>query len=158
MLGCMKRNSQLSGVLHVLLHMADRHAPMTSESLAKAMDTNPVVIRRILGGLREQGYVRSEKGHGGGWTLDCDLSRVTLRDIYSALGCPPLLAMSNRTDAPGCLVEQSVNAALDQTFREAETLLLARLGEVTLATLSNQLRGRLPRGARARELEVVHAS
>ena len=81
MLGCMKRNSQLSGVLHVLLHMADRGEPMTSESLAKAMDTNPVVIRRILGGLRDQGYVRSEKGHGGGWTLACDLARVTLRDI-----------------------------------------------------------------------------
>jgi DNA-binding IscR family transcriptional regulator len=154
----MKRNSQLSGVLHVLLHMADRDAPMTSESLAKAMDTNPVVIRRILGGLREHGYVRSEKGHGGGWTLACDLSRVTLRDIYGALGCPPLLAMSNRTESPGCLVEQAVNAALGQAFRDAEAVLLARLGEVTLATLSAQLRGRLPRGARARDVEVAHAS
>jgi DNA-binding IscR family transcriptional regulator len=154
----MKRNSQLSGVLHVLLHMADRGEPMTSESLAKAMDTNPVVIRRILGGLRDRGYVRSEKGHGGGWTLACDLARVTLRDIYSALGCPPLLAMSNRTESPGCLIEQAVNAALDQAFRDAEALLLTRLGEVTLATLGDQLRGRLPRGARARNLEVAHAS
>ena len=154
----MKRNSQLSGVLHVLLHMADREGPMTSESLAKAMNTNPVVIRRILGGLRDQGYVRSDKGHGGGWTLACDLSQVTLRDIYAALGCPPLLAMTNRTESPGCLVEQAVNAALDQAFRDAEALLLTRLGEVTLGTLSNQLRGRLPRGARSRDVEVVHAS
>ena len=154
----MKRNSQLSGVLHVLLHMGDRNEPMTSESLAKAMDTNPVVIRRILGRLRDQGYVRSEKGHGGGWTLDCDLARVTLRDIYSALGCPPLLAMSNRTESPGCLVEQAVNAALDDAFRDAEAVLLTRLGEVTLATLSTQLRGRLPRGARPRHLETAHAS
>ena len=158
MLGYMKRNSQLSGVLHVLLHMADRDEAMTSESLAKAMDTNPVVIRRILGGLRDQGYVRSEKGHGGGWSLACDLARVTLRDIYVALGCPPLLAMSNRTESPGCLVEQAVNAALDQAFRDAETLLLTRFSEVTLATLVNQLRGRLPRGARSRDMEVAHAS
>lgn len=154
----MKRNSQLSGVLHVLLHMADRDQPMTSESLAKAMDTNPVVIRRILAGLRDQGYVNSEKGHGGGWTLACDLSRVTLLDIYSALGCPPLLAMSNRSESPGCLVEQAVNNALDQAFRDAETLLLTRLGQVTLAALSDELRGRLPRGARSRDLEVAHAS
>ena len=63
----MKRDSRLSGVLHVLLHMAEHDGPLTSDILAKAMDTNPVVIRRILGGLREQGYVRSEKGHGGGW-------------------------------------------------------------------------------------------
>jgi DNA-binding IscR family transcriptional regulator len=153
----MKRNSQLSGVLHVLLHMADRDGPMTSESLALAMDTNPVVIRRILAGLRKRGYVQSEKGHGGGWKLGCDLASMTLRDVYTALGCPPLLAMSNRTEAPGCLVEQAVNGALDQAFRDAEALLLARLGEVTLAELHDELRGRLPRGG-AHDLEIVHAS
>ena len=76
--------------------------------MAKAMDTNPVVIRRVMAGLREQGYVRSEKGHGGGWTLACDLSKVTLRDIYTALGSPSLLAIGNRTETPGCLVEEAV--------------------------------------------------
>ena len=130
-------------MLHVLLHMAERSGPATSETLAKAMNTHPVVIRRIMAGLRDRGYVRSEKGHGGGWTLSCDLSEVTLRDIYTALGSPPLLAMGNRTEAPGCLVEQAVNAALDQTFRDAEALLLSRLGEVTLATLSADLHDRL---------------
>ena len=139
----MRRDSRLSGVLHVLLHMAQHEGPVTSEVLAKAMETNPVVIRRILGGLREHGYVRSEKGHGGGWTLSCDLSKVTLRDIYAALGSPSLLAMSNRTEAPGCLVEQAVNAALDQAFHDAEALLLSRLGEVTLAMLGEDLRQRV---------------
>lgn len=132
----MKRDSRLSGVLHVLLHLAEQQGPVTSEVLAKAMATNPVVIRRIMAGLRERGYIRSEKGHGGGWTLACDLSAVTLRDVYTALGCPSLLAMGNRTEAPGCLVEQAVNAALGRAFQEAEALLLARLGEVTLAALS----------------------
>jgi DNA-binding IscR family transcriptional regulator len=133
----------LSGVLHVLLHMAERSGPATSAMLAKAMDTNPVVIRRIMAGLRDQGYVRSEKGHGGGWTLACDLSEVTLRDIYTALGSPSLMAMGNRTEAPGCLVEQAVNAALNQTFHDAEALLLSRLGEVTPAMLSADLHDRL---------------
>ncbi len=115
---------------------------MTSETLAKSMDTNPVVIRRIMAGLRDQGYVRSEKGHGGGWTLVCDLSKVTLRDIYTAIGSPALLAIGNRAEAPDCRVEQAVNAALGQTFDEAEALLLSRLGEVTLAMLSEDLRSR----------------
>jgi len=154
----MKRNSQLSGVLHVLLHMAERDGPMTSEALARAMDTNPVVIRRIMAGLRDRGYVRSEKGHGGGWTLARDLSKVTLRDIYNAIGCPPLLAIGNRTESPGCLVEQEVNAALGDAFREAESLLLSRFGEVTLAMLSEALRGRLPRRGRPHDLETAHAS
>jgi DNA-binding IscR family transcriptional regulator len=126
----------------VLLHMAQRSEPVTSETLAKSMDTHPVVIRRIMAGLRDQGYVRSEKGHGGGWTLVCDLSKVTLRDIYTAIGSPALLAIGNRTEAPGCRVEQAVNAALGQTFDEAEALLLSRLGEVTLAMLSEDLRSR----------------
>jgi DNA-binding IscR family transcriptional regulator len=107
------------------------------------MDTNPVVIRRVMAGLRDLGYVRSEKGHGGGWTLVCDLSKVTLRDVYIALGSPALLAIGNRTEAPGCLVEQAVNAALDQAFGDAEALLLSRFGEVTLAMLSDDLRKRL---------------
>jgi Rrf2 family protein len=135
----MRRDSRLSGVLHVLLHMAEHRGPVTSEVLAKAMHTNPVVLRRVMAGLRDQGFVRSEKGHGGGWTLARDLSQITLRDIYAALGSPLLFAIGNRTDTPDCLVEQAVNAALDATFRDAETLLLARLGEVTLAMLSTDV-------------------
>jgi Rrf2 family protein len=153
----MRRDSRLSGVLHVLLHMAEQGGPVTSEALAKAMDTNPVVIRRTMAGLRNQGYVRSDKGHGGGWTLACDLSKVTLRDIYTALGSPSLLAMGNRTEAPGCLVEQAVNAALNRTFHDAEALLLSRLGEVTLAELSADLHERLvARGvSRTKPLETA---
>ena len=131
---------------------------MTSEALSRAMDTNPVVIRRIMAGLRDHGYVRSARGHGGGWTLAHDLSRVTLRDIYTAIGCPPLLAIGNRTESPGCLVEQEVNAALGEAFHDAEALLLARLADVTLASLSNALRGRLPRRGRPHDLEAAHAS
>jgi DNA-binding IscR family transcriptional regulator len=139
----MKRDSRLSGVLHVLLHMAEADGPVTSEVLAVAMQTNAVVIRRIMAGLREAGFVRSEKGHGGGWTFACDPEAVTLRDIYDALGKPSLLAMGNRTEAPGCLVEQAVNAALSDAFAQAEALLLDRLGDVTLAMLSADFHARM---------------
>ena len=154
----MKRDSRLSNVLHVLLHMADQSGPVTSEVLAKAIDTNPVVIRRVMAGLRDQGYVRSGKGHGGGWTLACDLSKVTLRDIHTALGSPAVLAMSNRAEAPGCLVEQAVNAALNQAFEDAEALLLQRLGRVTLAKLSADLHERINARGGSHHLENVHAS
>lgn len=155
----MNRDSRLSGVLHVLLHMAEQDGPVTSEMLAKAMSTNPVVIRRIMAGLREQGYVRSEKGHGGGWTLACNLSRVTLLDIYTALGSPTLLAIGNRTQTPDCLVEQAVNASLEPAFREAERVLLARLGKVTLAKLSADVRTRqAARGESTLSWEHVHES
>jgi DNA-binding IscR family transcriptional regulator len=139
----MRRDSRLSSVLHTLLHIAEQRAPVTSEVLAKVMNTNPVVVRRTMAGLREQGYVRSEKGHGGGWVLGCDLSQVTLRDIFVALGSPSLLGIGNRTESPGCLVEQAVNAVLNDAFDDAEALLLKRLENVTLATLSADFRERL---------------
>lgn len=152
----MKRDSKLSGVLHVLLHMAEYQRPVTSEVLAKAMGTNPVVVRRVMGGLRERGYVRSEKGHGGGWEIACDLSKVTLRHIYDAIGKPSLLAMSNRTEMPGCIVEQAVNASMNKAFHDAEELLLKRFGEVSLAMLSEDFHKRaLERGATF-DLETAH--
>jgi DNA-binding IscR family transcriptional regulator len=138
--------------------MAQRPEPMTSEVLARSMDTNPVVIRRILAGLREQGYVESEKGHGGGWTLSCDLSKVTLRDIYDALSSPSLLAIGNRTEAPGCLVEAAVNARLSRSFHDAEELLLARFDEVTLAMLNDDVRARLGARSSLQRLEHGHQS
>jgi len=141
----MKRDSRLSGVLHVLLHMAEHEGPSTSESLARAMQTNPVVVRRIMAGLRERGFVRSEKGHGGGWTLARDLKEITLRDVHDAIGSPALLAIGNRTESPGCLVEQAVNAALADSFQDAEALLLARFGSITLKALHADFHARLAR-------------
>lgn len=132
----MKRDSKLSGVLHVILHMADAREPITSEKLAQAMNTHPVVVRRVMAGLREAGLVRSEKGHGGGWTIACDLTRTTLLDIYRAVGAPTLVALGFDEEQPTCLVARAVNTALEGASREAEQLLLARFAEITLATLA----------------------
>jgi DNA-binding IscR family transcriptional regulator len=156
MISYMRRDGRLSGVLHVLLHLAQPGGPVTSEVLARAMSTNPVVIRRIMAGLRDQGYVRSAKGHGGGWTLACDLTKVTLRDVYAALGSPALLAIGNRTETPGCLVEEAVNAALDQAFQDAEARLLSRLAKVTLARLGADVRGRLAARGGSGHREMRH--
>jgi DNA-binding IscR family transcriptional regulator len=139
----MSRDSRLSGVLHVLLHMAEHQGPVTSKSLAEIMLTNPVVIRRIMAGLRERGTVRSEKGHGGGWTIARKLDEITLRDIYESIGAPPLFAIGNRSESPDCAVEQAVNAVLDTSLRKAEALLLRAFGEVTLGQLSADFHHRL---------------
>lgn len=144
----MKRDSKLSGVLHVLLHMLFTKGPATSEQLAKMMETNPVVVRRVMAGLREQGFVASAKGHGGGWTVVCDPAKVTLADIYKAVGEPPLVALGHRSDNPECLVEQAVNHALDATFREVEALFQAKLASVTLADLSRDFNRRLAKRGR----------
>lgn len=139
----MKTNSQLSDVLHVLLHMAEGDGPVPSEDLAAAMKTNPVVLRRLMGGLRDAGFVVSEKGHGGGWALSCALDRITLGDVYQALGAPKLVSLGFREDNPSCLVALAVNEALAGAMQEAEALLLRRFGAVSLATLSADFHRRM---------------
>lgn len=141
----MKTNSQLSDVLHVLLHMAEGEGPATSEALAAAMRTNPVVLRRLMTGLREAGFVTSAKGHGGGWVLSCPLERITLRDVHEALGAPRLVSLGFREDRPECLVAQAVNESLGVAVQEAEAALLKRLGAVTLAALSRDFHRRMVR-------------
>ncbi|HTV67265.1 MAG TPA: Rrf2 family transcriptional regulator [Rhizobiaceae bacterium] len=150
----MKRDSRLSAVLHALLHMSVYDRPITSAELALWMSTNAAVVRRTMAGLREAGYVRSEKGHGGGWEIACDLEQVTLRDIYDALGKPTLFAMGAHIERPTCLVEQAVNHALADAFAEAEALLIKRLGTVSLAALARHIGHGLAEHARAMSAKV----
>lgn len=116
--------------------MAEHDGPMTSEALGKCLGTNPVVVRRTMGLLREAGFVTSDRGHAGGWRIAVDLSTVTLRHLHEALGEPAIFALGNRNERPQCLVEQSVNAALDEAFADAEALLMERFAQITLATLA----------------------
>ena len=138
----MRTDSRLSRMLHALIHMDRHEGALTSEHLAQMLSTNAVVVRRTMAGLRDQGIVRSEKGHGGGWALSRGLGEITLLDIYRALGDPRLFAIGLADDAPSCLVEQAVNAAVADTLSAAEALVIARFGEVTLADIARDFDAR----------------
>jgi Rrf2 family protein len=139
----MRRDSRLSRMLHVLLHLGHHGGPATSEQIARMLGTNPVVVRRTMAGLRNAGYVRSAKGHGGGWALARELKDVTLQQVYEAIGEPALFAVGPSVDNPGCVVEQAVNAAVNDALQRAEELLVRRLGEVTLADLARDFARRM---------------
>jgi DNA-binding IscR family transcriptional regulator len=125
-------------MLHALLHMARRDGPVTSEVVARMLETNPVVVRRTMAGLRSAGFVRSVKGHGGGWQIDCDLREVSLLDVHRAIGGPKVFAIGNASQNPSCAVERIVNVALEKSLAQAEALLLERLGQVRLSDLANE--------------------
>jgi DNA-binding IscR family transcriptional regulator len=126
-----------------MLHMAARGEPMTSEALAECLHTNAVVVRRTMAALRDADFVRSESGHGGGWSIARDLDMMTLRDVNVALGQPPLFAVSEGSGASDCLVEQTVHGALGGAFLEAQTVMMERLRVVTLAQLAADFQRRL---------------
>ncbi|SHN09262.1 Rrf2 family transcriptional regulator [Phytopseudomonas punonensis] len=138
----MRNDTRLSRMLHVLIHM-DRHEQRTtSETIARMLETNPVVVRRTMGLLRDKGYVTSDKGHNGGWALAKPLTEITLLDIHQALGSQSIFSIGLATDHPTCLVEQAVNQALENAFDEAQQLLLQRLGSITVASLADDFDAR----------------
>lgn len=132
----MRTDSKLSRMLHVLLHMARNNKTYTSDEIAQMLVTNPVVIRRTMAGLKKAGFIHSEKGPKGGWSLVEDLSKITLFDIYNAVGEPTIFAMGNERANPDCAVERVVNAALDDAMNQAQTILLTELKATTLADLA----------------------
>jgi DNA-binding IscR family transcriptional regulator len=147
----MRSDNRLSRVLHVLIHMHQHPGPMTSEALAAMLGTNAVVMRRTMAGLRDAGLVKSDKGHGGGSMLVRDLADVTLRDVYDALGSPPVFALGFAEDTPQCLVEQVVNESLADALADAEAALLARFGAISLKDLADKFQQRAANtGHRAR--------
>lgn len=135
----MPTDNRLSRMLHVLIHMDHIGGPVTSDTISRMLDTNPVVVRRTMAGLRAAGYLTSVKGHGGGWTLARPLDEVTLRDIHDALGAPRIFAIGLADDNPLCLIEQAANHALKDALDDAEQRLLKRFGEVTIGELSRHV-------------------
>lgn len=132
----MKRNSRLSASLHALVHMAQvPERPMTSEDIAGWLHTNPVVVRRMVAGLRDAGIVSTARGHGGGWTLARPASSITLADVAAALD-ESFLSINTEPENPSCLVEKSVMRHLDGFRLEVEQLLAERLSKMTIADIA----------------------
>ena len=155
----MKRNGKLLVALHALVHL-ERHSdePVTSETLAACQDTNPVVIRRTMGLLRDGGLVRSVKGPGGGWNLARSAEAISLRDISAALGEPIVDVLDPLSGSDGCLVVQAVSGVMDTVLRDVRALLADRLAQLTLADLAADVAARYAGLHSAPERTLSHGS
>ncbi|MFY9232023.1 MAG: Rrf2 family transcriptional regulator [Candidatus Nanopelagicales bacterium] len=129
----MKRNSRLSLALHTLSHMAGSPDCMrTSGDIAEHAGTNPVVVRRVLGKLREAGLLTSEKGHAGGWLLARKPQDITLADVYLALD-ERMVATDETSDAPACSVEHALHERVSSVLKEIEESLVQKLSETSIS-------------------------
>lgn len=131
----MRKDSRLSRVLHILVHLEAIDRPVTSEQMAEMISTNPVVVRRTMALLRKANYVTSTKGHHGGWKLAKPLANITLFDIHHALGDGNIFTIALSDEHSQCVIEQAVNEALKDVMNEAEALMLKRFGQITLDKL-----------------------
>jgi len=130
-----KRNSRLSLALHTLGHMArDPDRMRKSADIAAHAGTNPVVVRRVLGSLREAGLLVSESGHAGGWRLARAPQEITLADVYLALD-ERLVAPEPDTQAHNCSVEHALHSRVAKVMAEVEQSLIQKLSETTILSI-----------------------
>ena len=135
----MKRSSRLSLALHALVHLqAQPDKALTSSALATCLMTNPVVVRRVLGELREAGIVEASKGPNGGWTLAARAEDITLRQVYEAMGERLLLRTESDPGDHGCMIVRSVDRVMTEFLDDAEALLAARLARVRLSDIASE--------------------
>ncbi|MEH1167392.1 Rrf2 family transcriptional regulator [Micromonospora sp. CPCC 205539] len=132
----MSANSRLTIAAHALawigLYQRQGHAVATSEQIATSANTNPVVIRRLLGELRRAGFVESRRGGGAGWSLARELESITLLDVYEAVEPGPLFAMHRATPDQECVVGYGIQPAMQGIYDGIEESLRRELARVTL--------------------------
>jgi len=138
-------------MLHLLIHMDRLEGPITSDVAANILNSNPVVVRRTMAGLRDAGHVRSAKGNKGGWSLNHGLGDISMLDVYRAVGEPRIFSIGLSNPEPQCLVEKAVNASMSSALLEAEALLIARLAKVTLADIARDFDRRMVEAGVAHE-------
>lgn len=137
----MKRDSKLSLALHILGHMGlHPERVVRSEDLALHHATHAVVVRRVLGVLRDAGLVASAKGHAGGWSLARSATAITIADVWRALGERLDPASGIGPDNPAtCAIERALHGTWDTAIAAAEATLLDRLSTVSIADLSGSI-------------------
>ncbi|MCU4674152.1 Rrf2 family transcriptional regulator [Catenovulum sp. 2E275] len=136
----MRKDSRLSRILHILIHLNFLERPATSEELGKMINTNPVVVRRTMGLLKQVGYVTSVKGHSGGWSLNTELSKITLFDIHILVGENSVFTIGLTDEHNNCPIEIAVNTSLSQVLNEAEALMLSRFKQITIQSLAQEFK------------------
>ncbi|MEX0277415.1 MAG: Rrf2 family transcriptional regulator [Ruegeria sp.] len=132
----MKPNSRLALALHTLGHMASEPERVrTSAQIAQHSGTNPVVVRRVLGRLKQAGLLLSEKGHAGGWWLAKSPQDITLADVYLALD-EQMIAQEYSGQALSCSVEQALHDKVTVVLEEIERSLVQRLASTSISDIS----------------------
>jgi Rrf2 family protein len=132
----MGKNSRFAVAVHVLTLLAyEGGKALTSDYIAGSVNTNPVVIRRVLGLLVKARIVRTTEGAGGGATLVTPPNEITLVKILRAVEQGEFFMLPPNDPNPRCPVGRSVQAILGQRLDEFQEVIEQALSRVTVADL-----------------------
>ncbi|MCU0240763.1 MAG: Rrf2 family transcriptional regulator [Pyrinomonadaceae bacterium] len=126
-------NSQFAMAIHVLALMAkscdDR---VKSEYIANSVNTNPVVIRRLLRNLFDANLVVSQTGACGGSCLTRNANEISLYDIYKAVSDREVFALHRQKPDQDCPVGRGIETVLCNLQKEFDSAIEERLSKMTL--------------------------
>jgi len=129
--------------IHILSALAYIDEESTnSELLAQSINTNPVVVRRLLKSLERQGLVEIRAGKGGGARLARPAREITLDQVYHAVEREEgIFALPHREANQQCPVGCRMKLLLEPIFTSALASVETVLSKSTLADLVEGIRG-----------------
>ena len=141
----MTGNSRFAVSLHILTYLVYRAgAAVPSAEIAASVDTNPVVIRRLLSALMKARLVTAQKGAAGGFTLASAPENISLLDVYRAVQPEPDHGFRHFAPNHKCPVGAKIEAILRGIFFKAQASMEAELAHVSLAGVNAQLHSVCP--------------
>ena len=137
----MSTNSRFAVAVHVLSLMAwSGEEPLKSEQVAESVNTNPVVIRRMLLELAEAGLVVSQTGSLGGSRLANDPAKTTLLDVYRALECGGVFSLHKAPPSRDCPVGVNIETVLGEVLSEVDSAVERVLQNITINDVVQRLK------------------
>ena len=135
----MSANSRLTIAVHILTWMAYvdrfRQEPVTSEEIAGSVKTNPVVIRRMLGMLREHGLVSAQRGAHAGWRLTRKPDSIGLLEVYEAVEDEALFSLHHTKPSQRCPIGKGIQPVLARAYEEAHEAMKRALATRSIGTM-----------------------
>ncbi|MBO1003335.1 Rrf2 family transcriptional regulator [Pseudogracilibacillus auburnensis] len=130
----MSISSRFSVGIHLLtLLELNKDGTNTSEFLASSVNTNPVVVRKIMGMLKKAGLVSVRPGVAGA-KLGKELSNITLYDVYKAVNVvkdKELFSLHGNPN-PQCPVGKNIQHTIEPIFNAAQLAMEKVLENVTI--------------------------
>jgi len=127
--------------VHVLSVLAYKEGDrVTSGFLAGSVNTNPVIVRRLLLALQRARLVETCKGAGAGSRLSRSPGRINLAQVYRAVEAADSFAKPSRKPNDACPVGHCIRKALEDIFASAQTALERDLEKTSLACVIEVVR------------------
>lgn len=132
-------NTRFATIIHILTILATKMGEwINSEWIAGSINTNPVIVRKELSILQEQGWVTSRKGKDGGFMLNVSNDKITLAELYKVVKNSDVLGKKNLNPSSKCPIGKDINKNLETLFTETDELVIASLQTKTLKSFMEQ--------------------